>query len=595
MTEYLQAIGSPPDPSSDTPPSLSLCTRLVNCAKDAIVLQDLHSRILWINRAAEQMFGWPLEEVRGLPGISVTAGADQATEFHYDLQSPIFDRYVVARHKRRDGSQFWNQQTFAKVEPIHENQQKMILVSCRDITEQVQTETALRQTQEKLRCAAYHDDLTELANRKKLQTYLETPLVSRALANQQIGVLQLDLDKFKEINDSFGHAAGDSTLIHVAEALRLCSEPQDLACRSGGDEFLLVCPKVASTKALMTRAETLLKEIGSPLHWQDQTLHIRASIGASLASAATTCGEDLIHQADQALYAAKEGGRAQTVIYTPELGKIQTTKTRLAREIQTAMTAGQFSIDLQPHMRLEDNRIVGCEALLRWNHPDYGQLLPENFLDIARRSGVLADLDYRSMNLSLDALAKLREAGHDRLTVSLNASAEIMADSNYTGLLDWALQSRGLSPADVCIEIQETAILQPDNYEIATTVDKLKRLGTKVALDDFGTGYAGLAHMSFIDLDAIKLDCALIAKLERDTRTQHIVTSLIRLSRQLGMSVIAEGVETQEQLDLLRAADCPNVQGFGLAHPMPVADFLIWLDTLTSGICPFGHSVSKAS
>jgi len=404
-----------------------------------------------MNRAAEAMFGWPLEEVRGLPGIAVIVTANQTTQFRYDLQSPIFERFVVALHKRRDGSEFWNQQTFAKVEPIHKDQNMMILVSCRDITEQVQTETTLRQTQEKLRHAAYHDDLTGLANRKELQAYLESPLVRRALANQQIGILQLDLDKFKEINDRFGHAAGDATLIHVAKALRLCSEPQDLACRSGGDEFLLVCPKITSTKALVTRAELLLKEIRKPLQWQDQALLINGSIGASLASATTTCGEDLIQQADQALYAAKEGGRAQTVIYTPELGKIQTTKFRLAREIQSAMATGQFFIDLQPHMRLEDNKITGCEALLRWNHPDYGQLLPESFLDIAKSSGVLADLDYHSMNLSLDTLVKLREAGHDELTLSLNASAEIMADSNYTGLLDWALQSRGLSPAkDSC-------------------------------------------------------------------------------------------------------------------------------------------------
>nr|MDV2930828.1 EAL domain-containing protein [Roseovarius sp. W115] len=576
---------APPKPNgltsapNDEAPSLSLCTRLVNCAKDAIILQDLQSRILWMNRAAETMFGWRLEDVRGLPGVSVMADTNLPTKFHYDLQSPIFDRFVVACHKRRDGSEFWNQQTFAKVEPIHEDQNMMILVSCRDISEQVQTETALRQTQEELRHAAYHDDLTGLANRKKLQGYLETPLVRDALKKQQVGVLQLDLDKFKEINDSFGHAAGDGTLIHVAEALRRSSGPQDLACRSGGDEFVLICPKVASIEALVTRAELLLKEVGKPLRWQDHILYIKGSIGASLASPEITCGEELIHQADQALYAAKENGRAQTVVFTPELGRVQTTKTRLAREIQTAITEGQFTVELQPQMRLEDDKVTGCEALLRWEHPEYGQLFPVEFLDIARRSGVLADLDYHSMTLSLDALNKIRQAGHETLTLAVNASAEVMADSNYTGLLDWALQSRGLTPEDVCIEIQESAILHPENYEITTTVDKLKRLGAKVALDDFGTGYAGFAHLSFIDLDAIKLDRAMIARLGKDTRTEDIVKALVSLAHQLGMTVIAEGVESQEQLDLLRAADCPNVQGFGLAHPMPVADFLIWLDT----------------
>lgn len=559
------------------------------------MLQDLKSRVLWMNRAAEDMFGWSLDDIRGCPGVGVTLGADRTTEFEYDLQSPIFDRFIVARHTRRDGSEFWNQQTFAKVEPIHKDQTMMILVSCRDITEQVQTETALRQTQEELRHAAYHDDLTGLANRKKLQTYLETPLVRTALKHHQIGVLQLDLDEFKDINDSFGHAAGDGTLIHVAEALRRSSGPQDLACRSGGDEFLLICPKIATTEALITRADLLLKEVRKPFHWRDQTLLIKASIGASLATAEVACGEDLIHRADQALYAAKESGRAQTSVYTTELGKTQTTKTQLSRDIQTAIDTGQFSIDLQPQMRLTDNRITGCEALLRWNHPEFGQLLPLNFLTIARRAGVLADLDYRSMNLSLDALQNLREAGHDTIVLSLNASAEVMADRNYPGLLDWALQSRGLSPADVCIEIQETAILQPDAYGITTTVDKLKRMGAQVALDDFGTGYAGFAHMSFIDLDIIKLDCAMIARLEQDTRTLDIVTALIRLAHQLGMSVVAEGVETQGQLDLLRTAGCPHIQGFGLAHPMPASDFVTWLNAQSNVDCPFERHVPRAS
>ncbi len=566
------------NPESSTGlPTLSLCTRLVNCAKDAIILQDTESRVLWINRAAELMFGWTIDEVRGFPGASIAQGHLQKIPFNYDFSSSIFERYVATRNTRKDGTSFWNQQTFSVVDPIYDEQKPLVLVTCRDITEQVETENELRQAKVELQHAAFHDDLTGLANRKRLKNYLESPAVSVALAQQQIGVLQIDLDEFKEINDTLGHAAGDSTLVHVADALRRSTGPLDLACRSGGDEFVLVCPKMGSKDALAARAELVMSEIRKPMQWQEQTLHIRSSIGASLATPGTTSGEALIHQADQALYAAKEAGRSRIMMHSPDLGREQTRKNRLVRDLPDAISSNQFSVMLQPQMRLSDDKIVGCEALLRWDHPDFGQLAPVDFLEIARRSGVLADLDYRSMNLSLDALLSLRKDGFESVTLSLNASAEIMADTNYPGLLDWALQSRGLMPRDICIEIQETAILHSGDYTVTTTVDKLKRMGARVALDDFGTGYAGLAHMSAIDLDEIKLDGEIITRLESDPRARHIVKALIGLSHRFGMSVVAEGVETPGQLRHLRAANCSVIQGFGLAHPMPAKQFTQWL------------------
>ena len=580
-----------PDSSAGLP-TLSLCTRLVNCAKDAIILQDTESRVLWINRAAELMFGWTIDEVRGFPGASIAKGYLQRTAFNYDFSSSIFDRYVATQNTRKDGTSFWNQQTFSIVDPIYDEQKPLVLVTCRDITEQVETENELRQAKVELQHAAFHDDLTGLANRKRLKTYLESPAVSVALAQQQIGVLQIDLDEFKEINDTLGHAAGDSTLVHVADALRRSTGPLDLACRSGGDEFVLVCPKISSKDALAARAELVMSEICKPMQWQEQTLHIRSSIGASLATPETTSGEALIHQADQALYAAKEAGRSRIMMHSPDLGREQTRKNRLVRDLPDAISSNQFSVLLQPQMRLSDDKIVGCEALLRWDHPDFGQLAPVEFLEIARRSGILADLDYRSMNLSLDALLSLRKDGFEALTLSLNASAEIMADTNYPGLLDWALQSRGLTPRDICIEIKETAFLHSGDYAVTTTVDRLKRMGARIALDDFGTGYAGLAHMSAIDLDEIKLDGELITRLESDPRACHIINALIGLSHRFGMSVVAEGVETPGQLRHLRAANCSVIQGFGLAHPMPAKQFTEWLRSPADDRRAFGDTPS---
>lgn len=555
----------------------AFCTRLVNGVKDAIVVQDLHSHILWMNRAAEDMFGCPLEDIRGAPGVGFIDGQDREAEFCYDLGSSIFDRHVVARHVRRNGTAFWNQQSFAVVDPVKTEKDPMVIVTCRDVTEQIENEIALRQAKVELQHAAYHDDLTGLANRKLLKKVMDSGSAKHALTQSQMGVLHLDLDEFKEINDTLGHAAGDATLNHISDALRRACGPYDMACRSGGDEFLLVCLKVTSEAALLERAELVMKEILRPMRWQDRTLLIKGSIGASIASDSVETGEALIHQADQALYEAKAAGRAQIVMYSPQLGERHTTNTRLARDIQEALLHDQLAIMLQPQMQLSDGRITGCEALMRWNHPQFGQLCPCDFLEVARRSGVLADLDYRAMNLSLDALADLRRAGFDDITLSLNVSTEILSDVNYTGLLDWALQSRGLCARDICIEILGTTILQSGDFMVTTTVDRLRRMGARVALNDFGTGYAGLAHMSAIDIDEVKLDRSMIARLETDARSRAIVSSVIDLSKELSISFVAEGVETPAQIKFLQAAGCPRMQGYALAKPMPIKTLITWL------------------
>ena len=589
MTKFAPSDGLPDlGPTADDPP-MGLCTRLVNCAKDAIILQNMQGHILWANQSAEAMFGWPLDELRGKSGLSCATSDGSNPNFLYDLESSIFDTFVVARHARRDGSKFWNQQSFAIVAPLMPGQDPMILLTCRDITEQVDTETALRNAKLEMQHAAFHDDLTGLPNRKRLKSFLQSKAVCQALKQHQIGVLQLDLDEFKAINDSLGHAVGDQTLVHVSEALERTSGPSDLPCRSGGDEFLLICTKIASQEALLSRAELILAELRKPINLADRALQIKASIGASLASPETETGEALIHQADQALYAAKASGRAQVVLYTPVLGQIQTTKTQLSRDIQEAVSKNQFSIRLQPQMNLATQRVTGCEALLRWDHPDFGVLSPADFLDIARQAGVLAELDYNAMNLALDALAELRKAGFKDLRLSLNVSAEIISDVNYPGLLDWALQSRGLHACDICIEILETTILQSNDFSVTTTVDKLKRLGACVALDDFGTGYAGLAHLSTIDTDEIKLDRSMIARLDHDPRTREIVAAIIHLSHRLGMTVVAEGVETQMQMDILEQAKCPTIQGYSLARPMTLDAFFSWLRSGDYTPKPFGR------
>ncbi|WP_412509661.1 putative bifunctional diguanylate cyclase/phosphodiesterase, partial [Roseovarius sp. SYSU LYC5161] len=557
---------------------------MLESTRDGIVLQDVSGRIEWLNPAAERMFGWPLSDVIGrkpqefvLPPDARPPAADIAG-FRYDLDSPIFGRNLITRHMRRDGTFFWNQQSFAVIDPGPGADGKRVMITCRDVTEQVTTETDLRRAQVDLEHAAHHDDLTGLANRKRLAGYLASDGVARQVGRGALSVLQIDIDKFKDINDTLGHGAGDAALCHLARALRGCCGAEDLICRTGGDEFILVCFQCPQSISLETRAEQVLAAAARPLTWHDRTIRLGCSIGAARAGPGDDTGEDLIRRADQALYAAKRRGRGQVVIHTEALGRYHMARQQLSQDLRAAIDGKQFIIHLQPQMTLADNRITGCEALIRWQHPRHGLLAPGQFLPAAETAGLLAEIDHISTTLALDALVALNRAGATGLTMSINVSAATLADANYPALLDWALQARGLAACDICVEILETTILDGADIDIVTAVEQLKRLGVRLALDDFGTGYAGLAHMARFEIDAIKLDRSMISQLERDPRNRVIIRAIIRLCSLLGMRTVAEGVETREQLDILRRANCPVIQGYGLARPMPLAELTAWLD-----------------
>ncbi|WP_299842108.1 EAL domain-containing protein [uncultured Roseovarius sp.] len=578
--------------------SSSVFALIVNQIREGICLQDIHGRIEWINPACEEMFGWRRHEIVGRRALEIVTppgrrklGTD-AHEFTYDFSSTIFDRIVVQEFQRRNGSRFWLQQSFAVLDLGPSEDQKKVVITCQDVTAQVKIDRKFKQIHDNLEYAAYHDDLTGLANRKKLGTFLESDQVAQAIRNGTIGVLQIDIDKFKDINDNLGHAAGDATLRHVSAALRQSCPPENLACRTGGDEFLMICLTSGTPEVLQENAEGLLAAISTPMRWKDQELRIGASIGASLATSPDDTGEELILRADKALYTAKRGGRGHVALYTDAMGQKYRAQMKTVRELKNAIADEQFEIHLQPQLHLSSAAVTGCEALIRWNHPERGLLNPGQFLPAAEAAGLASDIDYISMNLALDALVELRQGGFPDLCMSINVSSAILGDVNYPGLLDWALQSRDIDPGSICIEILETTILEGGDLEIATAIERLKHLGVHIALDDFGTGYAGLAHMSSFDVDAIKLDRSMISRLANDPRTRMVVRSIIRLCDLLDINVVAEGVETAEQLEILRRAKCPLIQGFGLARPMPVATTLDWFKSSTPLAAPVSFAAT---
>lgn len=565
----------------------SLPGLILDHVTDGVVLLDMRGRVLWMNPSMERMTGWHLSEVKGqnpqhfiLPPEARPSPHELDT-FHYDTQSSLFKKYRISHHMRRDGTRFWNQQSHALIVLGPDPSQQMVVATCRDITDQIRTQDALEKVRVELAHAAGHDDLTGMGNRKKLADFLTSAHVRKHLTAGELGVLQLDLDKFKEINDTLGHDAGDAVLRHVAGALAAHEHPGDLGCRMGGDEFLLICLGIQSRDALLARAELILHAASAPLHWKEQTVRVGVSIGATLSTVGTMKGQTLIKQADQALYSSKSRGRGRVTLYSEHLGRRFNARSQLNCDLHHAVAAEQFEVHLQPIMDLATDRITGCEALLRWRHPERGLLSPAMFLAAAEQAQLQTQIDYLSMNAALDALCDLRDAGFEEMSMAINVSSSILADANYPGLLDWALQSRDLPRNSVCVEILDTSIMAQSELDVNAAVEQLHRIGVRVALDDFGTGYAGLTRMSVLQVDQIKLDRCLVGRLEGDPRTRVITRGLIRLCSLLGMGVVAEGVETQGQLDILRRAKCPRVQGYGIARPMAPADMIDWLHANT--------------
>lgn len=420
------------------------------------------------------------------------------------------------------------------------------------------------------------DDLTSLLGRRRLAAHMRSPAIRADMALGILGILVIDIDNLKEINARFGHGAGDAAICHVAESLRAQGGPDDLVGRTGGDDFTLIC-RVADSAALLRHAHVIHVALCAELHWQGRPFQIEVSIGACLAPGGFVTGEHLIQRAEIALEVSKARGRGRIMLYTDDMGRAQRRRQHLRRDLGEALHTDQFEIYLQPQLSLATGAISGCEALLRWRHPARGLLAPAAFMATASEMGLMVELDKVAMTKALDALRALQAAGFDRMIMSINVSAHTLADPGYPDRLAQAVRSRGLPLDRICVEVLETTVLDGSGADVATAIHRLKTLGMRVALDDFGTGYAGIAHMSSLAVDAIKLDRSMIARLDHDARNRVIVRGLIRLCRQLRMSVVAEGVETDAQRAVLHRAGCPVIQGFGLARPMPPAALLDWL------------------
>ena len=416
---------------------------------------------------------------------------------------------------------------------------------------------------------AHHDALTGLPNRVLLRDRIQQA-IARAHRNQtQLAVLFIDLDRFKNINDSLGHQLGDRLLQSVASRILACVREGDTVSRVGGDEFVIVIPEIESSADAAAVAGKILEVLGSAFHLHGNDLHVAASIGISLYPSDGGDAETLMRNADTAMYHAKDSGRGNAQYFTQHMNVAAQQRLTLENALRRALEAREFELHYQPLFDLRDRTITGFEALLRWNRPGSGQVTPGEFIGVAEESGLIVPIGEWVLREALRQ-AKAWQVEGRKLHMSVNVSANQLARTSFVERLRRLLQETGVDPSTIELEVTEGVIVGGAG-EAREAIDQIAALGVGIAIDDFGTGYSGLAYLKRLPIDTVKIDQSFVRDLTVDPDDAAIVTAIVAMARSLGVDVIAEGVETEEQVAELKRLGCHRAQGYLLARPMNAA------------------------
>jgi diguanylate cyclase (GGDEF)-like protein/PAS domain S-box-containing protein len=553
---------------------------VLKSAGEGIFGLDLRGEVTFVNPAASDMTGWSIEDLLDRPMHNLLHHTKPAGAPYTREECPIYAALEDGITHSRDDEVFWRKDgTRFPVEymssPIFEDGEIVgAVVTFRDITER-------KALEQQLQHQAFHDPLSGLPNRALFMDRLERAITRANRRGTKIAVLFVDLDNFKVINDSLGHEVGDLLLVAVAERLKTCLRPEDTAARLGGDEFTILVEDIASVGEVVRIAERIAEILRPPFALEEQEVFATVSTGIALNSTAQEQPADLLRHADLAMYRAKLRGKARYEVFEPSMDAKAVERLMLETGLRRALVEQQLRVYYQPIVALDNDKVTGVEALVRWEHPQRGLLLPEEFLSVAEETGLIVRIGQWV----------LREAGKQAriwqerypstppLTISVNLSTR---EFFHPKLVAEVLKESEIDPASLQLEIPEGAMTTSGTYSADRTLRNLKRMGVQLAIDDFGLGYSSLSYLKRFPVDFLKIDRSFVEELGREpngvSKDTEIVKAMIDLTHALGLKVIAEGVENAEQLTRLRQMKCDLAQGNYFSEPLPSEALAVILD-----------------
>lgn len=528
---------------------------IVDAAADAILTIDLDGIVESANPTAERMFGYPATMLVGVPVEGLMRSGDGAV-----LRGPVpaWGREVVG--VRTDGSTFPLE---LAVQDVELGDRTISTVIARDITDR-------KALERRLTSQATHDSLTGLPNRLLLIDRLTHALSRAQRTGRSLGVLFIDLDRFKVVNDSLGHTAGDALLFAVASRLRAAVRTGDTVARFGGDEFVVLAENLSDDADAIRVAEQVTAALTEPIRVGNQDLHVSASIGIAVGRPDRDTAEGLVRDADVAMYRAKSGGRNRFEMFDADLRRQALERLEIESAMRSGLEHDEFVVHYQPEIDLRTDAIVGVEALVRWERPGDGIRSPGAFLPVAEETGLIVPLGESVLRqASAEARRWYAELGDRAPTVWVNLSARQLASLDLIPMIEDAVRDLH-RPQALGLEITETDIV-PDDDLSRRTMEALVDIGVKLAIDDFGTGFASLSYLWRFPAHVVKIDQSFVRKLEDDRDAYVLVKAMIDMAHSLEKTIVAEGVETQEQLDVLRGLGADTVQGYFLGRPQPAS------------------------
>jgi diguanylate cyclase (GGDEF)-like protein/PAS domain S-box-containing protein len=548
-----------------------LLETLMDNSPDSIYFKDRDSRFALINRYAAERFGV------GDPALAVgRTDFDYFTDEHAaqafrDEQEilrtglPLVN--VEEKETKPDGGILWVSTTKL---PLRDNEGNIVgtFGISRDITQRKEFEDQLERQ-------AFYDRLTELPNRALFMNRLQHLFqrARRVEANLLFAVIYLDIDRFKGVNDSFGHQAGDELLIEVARRLERCVRPSDTLARLGGDEFTILLEDIASEIDATRIADRIQKELSVPFTVHGQEVFSSASVGIALSSSRYQRPEDMLRDADIAMYRAKSGGRSRHQVFDVDMHKRAVSLLRLETDLRRAIERRELVPYYQPIIDLETRTLRGFEALARWRHPTRGLIMPDVFIPVAEETGLIGPIGEFMLS---EACRQMRQWQRQYvrtppLSISVNVSTRQLAQGDVPEQVRRVLEETGLDPASLTLEITESALMQ--NLKAgAAVIGQLHEMAVRLHIDDFGTGYSSLAYLQSFPVHTLKVDRSFVSRMEDAPNQAEIVRAIVSLAQNLGMEVTAEGVETDAQADALQLLRCTSAQGFLFSRPVPAEE-----------------------